>query len=297
MENKITKLVYDGPALDTGELPALDLANVLIGMNDLIKKSNSLLNFDQTKVDIKVKTFKKGSFGVEFLIIQTAVNDGLNFLNQPAVTGLINLITLIGLLEGKGLVGLIKNIIKGKTIKNIIQHNESVEVVFENGESIGLSSELYLLYSDKTVKEAIEKIVMPLNIDGVEKLSILNGTNSEVTISKEEAHYFKYIPYEEIVSESLSEELLYLDNIGLSGGKWRVSTKDKRNFFVSIKDQVFIKEINSREKVFAKGDQLLVILNTVFKNTSDGMKVDYEIVQVLKQVNGPSQYSFMDLKR
>lgn len=296
MENRVTKLVYDGPFLETGELPALELANVLIGMDDLIKKSNSLLNIDQANTDIKVRAFKKGSFGVEFLIIQTAIKDGLNLFNHPAIAGLTSLMTLLGLLEGKGLIGLIKNQIKGRAIKNIVKHNESVKVILENGESIELSSELYLLYSDKTVKESIEKIVMPLNIVGVENLSIFNGENNEVTIGKEEANYFKHVPYEEIINETLSEELLYLDNIGLSGGKWRVSSKDKKNFFVSIKDPAFIKEVNSREKVFAKGDQLLVILNTIFKNTSDGIKIDYEIIQVLKQFSGPSQYSLIDLK-
>lgn len=59
-----------------------------------------------------------------------------------------------------------------------------------------------------------------------------------------------------------------------------------------MKDLNYKKLINSKTIVFAKGDQLVVLLKTITKSTSEGFKVEYEIMKVLEHKSGHEQFSF-----
>src|SRR5690349_3150194 len=103
------QITYSGEALENNEMDVRELAPALIAIADLLEESNNVINGGSTKIIVNVHgSFKSGSFGIDFTVIQNIFQNVMNFFNSDGVTAATNLLDLLGLTKiGKGLVGLI----------------------------------------------------------------------------------------------------------------------------------------------------------------------------------------------
>lgn len=62
------RVMFEGPALDTNEMDVRDLAGSLFSLGDLIDSSGKIVFKGKSKASVRVKGFREGSFGVEFVL-------------------------------------------------------------------------------------------------------------------------------------------------------------------------------------------------------------------------------------
>lgn len=287
MENRSAfHLVYEGPALASNEMDVKDFAPTLLAIGELLEDSNRILNGERTKVAVNIKATHPGSIDVVLSVAQTLVDQAVSLFNHPDVNAILNakeLLALLGIGGGSGIIGVIKWI-KGRKIKSIVKVDAgSFKMELEDGEAMVISNQEIKLFGFLKIRKNIEAVVRtPLIKEGVEKVVFVSdGSRSE--INREEAEHFVAPPVEEEkIGETETETNLQITNVSFQeGGKWKFSDGNA-NFFADILDNDFLERVRKNEAAFAKDDILKVKLRNRQYLSGGGIKADYTILKVIE---------------
>ena len=115
MNNKqYFQIIYDGPALENNEMDIRDLAPALLAISDVLDEANKITYGDKTKVQVNVRgSFKNGSFGIDFSLIQTGIEGFTSLFNSEQVSAAANLLQILGFIGvSGGTYGLIQLLLK-----------------------------------------------------------------------------------------------------------------------------------------------------------------------------------------
>lgn len=284
----IINLTYEGPSLGEGEMNAVDLGNAISSFGQLLFESNKILN-KNTELSIKVKSIKRGSVLVDFLLNFGHGDLVISLLNSKETNAAIHLCEILGFVGTFGLFPLLK-MLERRTVKKIIESESFYVLHLSSDEEIQVEKKLFSLYSNSLVRNSIENLVFPLKREGVTSLKIKSALNI-FEIPKNELFFYEVGSSKEKISSNLDIAWLVLDTVNFSGGKWKV-LKDKQPIFVSIEDRAFNKKIENGEENFRNGDMLKVNLSSEYYITDTGLKIEYVIVEVLQHVIGHTQQGF-----
>jgi len=219
MENRTASfhMAYDGPALATHEMNVKDFAPTLLAIGELLEDSNYILNGEQIKILVNIRAAHPGSIDVILSVVQTLINQAVSLFNRPDINAVINakeLLALIGIGGGSGVIGLIRWI-RGRKIKSIVKVDTgSFKMELEDGEARVISNQEVKLFGFLKIRKNIEAVVRtPLTKEGIEKVVFASdGSRSE--INREEAEYFAAPPIEEEeIGETETETHLQIANI------------------------------------------------------------------------------------
>ena len=72
--------------------------------------------------------------------------------------------------------------------------------------------------------------------------------------------------------------------------KWRLSD-GTNTFYVTITDSEFLRQVDENLKSFSKGDLLRVKLNTKTWRTTEGIRTEYEAIEIMEHITGARQLS------
>lgn len=279
-------IAYDGEALQNHSMDIKELALSLSAIGDLFDDANTLLNGNNSKTYVKVKSdFKSGSFEINLEVINK-LTPFLDFFNNDIVNGALNLIQIIGFSSGSiGLIQLIKKINNKNNIEIKQIDKEKSEVIIGDNIEI-VRNEVITLYKNKKTISSLYQMLSPLEKEGIESFEVREKVNNETmiieSVSKEELKYFQYQNQDIKVNEY--ETIMYLNLIypNFEDGKWRVSTGEGK-FFAAMKDERFLNEINTGQKRFGKKDILKVRMLVKQNETGDmQIKNEHEILEVLE---------------
>ncbi len=270
---------YDGDALKTHQMDVRDLGPALLSLGQLFDEANRVLNGDKVSIKVHVQAHQSGSFEIIFEAIQSVSSQLSGFLTGDFVTSALNLKELI--LGGSvGLFWLI-NKLKGETPTKISDlGNGLLRIEFEK-EVIDIPLKLLRLYQDLAVRNATEKVLKPLENDGIDTFSAKDGKKEVVRIEKKSLPYFK-------VPETQDERLNEVEHdaaysiISLAfkeDNKWRLYDGNS-TISVVIKDETFLKKVDDNLISFAKGDILLCHVRSSQWRTNTGLKTEYEVLKV-----------------
>lgn len=296
-------LIFEGPAVDNGEIDVRDLAPSLLSLGELIQAANAALNGERASVAVKLHATRAGSFEVDMTMVQSLAAQAGLLLDQLAghKDGLAAAQDLAEILfkasAGIGLVGggffaLIK------WLKN--RKPDRVEAT--GGDTIIHIGDTYFVTNQRTValaeslevREQAKKLVAVLRSDGIDSLSTKND-GEKLTIDKREAEYFD-IPGEEDETLEDSEREMYLQIDSLSfkeGNKWRV-TDGGEPFYAVIEDAEFLNQIAKGEVSFSKTDYLHCVVHERQVRTSRGqLRKERTIVKVLEHKPGARQLKLL----
>lgn len=278
------QIVYDGPALDTHEMDINDLAPALLAISELLEEANQIINDGKAKVDVRVKgSFKSGSFGVDLSVFQSSL-DFLSLFNNPHVTGALNLAAIIGLIASPGIC-LFKVLkwLKGRPIERVLKVDDDTVEVYTQKESLEISLVVLKLLMNFNIRRSIEKVVLPLKKDGINRFYAKDKNKKVFEIEKSDIPYFDApIPKEEVLEDIEFVANVQLVNVAFQeSNKWRFSD-GTISFFATVTDNSFIHRVQNDTETFAKNDILKVKLRKLQYESPTGIRTEYFVQEVLE---------------
>lgn len=273
---------YDGEALNSHQMDVRDLGPALMSLGQLFDEANRVLNGDKVSIKIQVKAHQAGSFEILFEAVQSISSQLSSFLTGDFVSSALNLKELIltGAGGAGGLFWLIKKL-KGERPNKITDlKNGMVRIEIED-ETFELPLKLMRLYQDLRIRQATEKVLKPLENEGIDVFVVKEGKKEIERIEKKTLPYFK-IP--EIQDEKLfeSEHNAAYSIISLAfkeDNKWRLYDGNSI-ISVSMEDENFLRKVDENLISFAKGDVLLCRVRTKQFRTNTGLKTEYTVLKV-----------------
>jgi hypothetical protein len=281
-------VVYDGPALKEHRMDVRDLAPALVAFADLFTAANKEINGDAAEVRIQVNaSFKAGSFGIDLVASQHLLSQIKDIFSGNGATAIANgwtIMQIVGItgtgLAG-GLLGLLR-LLKGRRPVKIEQKGDVATVWISQTETIDVERNVIRLYRNSVVRTSLEKVVSPLERDGITDFGVVVNDAIVLAVHDDEIASFSAATSDadaEIVSDTTSRKLLLIESLAFKdGNKWRVHD-GTATFHASIEDREFLDEIDAGER-FGKGDVLVVDLRQVQSIVSAKLVNESIIVKV-----------------
>jgi hypothetical protein len=292
MSTEHFRVTYDGPALESHEMDVRDLAPALLALADACEASGQVLFGAKSKVVVNVKaSFKTGSFGVDMTLATNILKSLVGWFSGPDGQALANAATIIGGLGllGGGVIWAIKRL-RGRKIKRIDVRGTKRILLTEDDEEIEIEEYVLLLMQNRSVREHLDRVLSPLDRDGITKVAFGSDQTVESEILKSERPYF--------VVPASNEELLFSEErvqafsiVSLAfrdGNKWRMYD-GQAVIHVSIEDAEFLARVNQDIEQFTKSDVLICRIRVTQWQTDHGVKAEYAILRVLDHKRGAQQ--------
>jgi len=291
------QVVFDGDPLDEGAMDVADLAPALLGLADVVDEINKAVTRGEAVVVLRVRAgFPRGSFGIDFEIVQSIQREFIDFFSSREVQAWATFFSLLGV-SGFGVLQLIKRA-RGRRPRTVVDIEQStrVRVLFEGDSSpVEIEKRLWSLFNTPRVRAGLARLVLPLRRDGMRKILFQKPGCDPVEIEHGEAPFFA--PVTEHEGELVTESERVLRIIGVSfkeGNKWRVS-EGNSSFHVSIADEEFAHRVENGVEKFGANDLLKVILRTRQWYEGVDLKSSYEIAQLLEHIEGEADSPALDL--
>jgi hypothetical protein len=280
-------VVFEGPALVEHCMDVRDLAPALIAIADLLTTVNREVNGETSTIRVHVDaSFKAGSFGIDLVASQHLLAHIWDILSGHGANAVCNgyaIMTMIGFVGGGGLIGLLRRLKGRRPLR--VQHNGRVATVhLSETESIEIDARVMKLYHSSNVRSSLEKVVSPLEREGITDFSIVMDEKVTLEFHDDELASLSAVTTEsaaQIVSDTTSHKMLQIESLAFkNGNKWCVHDGIAA-FHASVEDKAFLEKIEAGER-FGKGDVLMVDLRQV--QSVDGGRLNNEstILKVLE---------------
>ncbi|HIC7209733.1 TPA: hypothetical protein ACW2VG_002368 [Burkholderia stabilis] len=276
-------VVYDGPALAEHRMDVRDLAPALIAIADLFSSANKALNGEHTEVRIEVSgSFKAGSFHSELIFVQSLASQIRDLFAGPGASAFSNALAILGALGivgGGGLIGLIRTL-RGRKPYRTEPDGTKVKIWTSEHEFFIVDEAIVRLHRNRAVRISLQKVLSPLERDGIVSFGIVRGDTVELEIERDELVTFASSDDPgEVATDTIVHKMLQLESVVFKdGNKWRVHD-GSFSFFAALDDEQFLAKVNAGER-FGKGDVLIVDLRQTQIITDEGLRNEYRIVKV-----------------
>jgi hypothetical protein len=291
------RLTYDGPALIAHEMHPRDLAPALIAMSDLLDAAARALYGDDVKVDVHIKgPFKSGSFNIDFVAgVQwlKSVRDYLSGQGASAIANATAILTAVGII-GRGLFSLLKWL-RCRPISHVeslgadSQGFETVRVHVEE-DTYEIRRQALDLLTHAAVRTALERVIKPLEENGVDIFALGTEGYLNVIIRGDERAYFVAPTDEEVLVIDDVRDLMFsvVSCTGADAETWRLSNGEV-TMGSKVSDQAFL-DAMAADKVTLLKDDVLVCRTRVRQwKGQAGIRTEYEVVQVNRHLRANRQ--------
>lgn len=279
---------FSGKAFDDYEIPATALAQSLLALDGLAKRSAEALYGNDSNPEIKVKAgFRQGSFIVD--LIATCQEDPVVAVGVAG--GVVT--------AGSGVVAILKGIIKlgkfcfGKKVETADEPDTQgmVTVVNQIGKVNQFNAAVINIYNQDRTRSQISRLTQTLDQAGAESIRISTGDDDDTAevIDKQDREFFRY---EEgiVLTDNENEVILEVVSPMLDGSSkgWKFSEGDDGiEFTASVEDEAFLSKVKSREIKFENGTAVRAIVRTVQRKNI--RTVTERSIEEVKEVYSPTE--------
>lgn len=298
------RITYDGPALATHEMDAKELAPALMAMADLLESSVRALHGDRAKAQINVKgSFKTGSFNVDFttaLNFLKAAKDIFSGDGMGAIANATAVLTALGLTARAGYKGLAQVLawLRGRSVTHVQMKEDGNVTLFSESDTLDVESEVLVLLSDVSVRQAFDRVLAPLDREGIDTFAAGDQSSFALVIRGDERHFFS-TPADQDIPLLDDNRKMALSIVSLAfkdENKWRLSDGNA-TINARISDAEFLLGVNANTISFSKGDVLICEVRVTQWQTQSGAKTDYEVVKVVDHLRAARQIAFPGMRR
>ena len=187
------RITYDGKALETHEMDVRELSPALLAMADLLDASVRALHGDKAKAQINVRgSFKTGSFNIDFNTAVNFIKAVRDIFSGENATAVANALAVLGALGFVGKVGLAQVLkwVQGRRITNVETLPDGRARIFIDQDSMEVEASVIALLRDLTVRQAFDKVLAPLDREGIELFAVGSDTDVVVTVTETERAWF-----------------------------------------------------------------------------------------------------------
>lgn len=209
-----TTIRFDGPALAGHDMDVQDLAPALLALADVIQIANRKFNGTQASIRVLVNAdVEQRCFMIDLSLVQSFLDQAKGFLGSDHVRTAYDIAQWVGLLGG-GSIGLFQllKFLRGAKEGGQPLHIEADGignvVVTGNGNTVVLPQQVYQLAQDAKAVEKSKAVMRPLETEGYETLSFLDGESVVFAVTSAEAEGIAELPSQplsEMPSESVSQ--------------------------------------------------------------------------------------------
>lgn len=157
-----------------------------------------------------------------------------------------------------------------------------------------MEREVIRLYRNSVVRSSLEKVVSPLEQEGIDDFGVVMNGQKVLEIRAQDLPSFSAGVTDadaEVVSDITARKLLQIESLTFKdGNKWRVSDGNA-TYYVAMEDGAFLAKIDAGER-FGKGDVLVVDLRQVQSIEGAKLVTESTIVEVIEH-RQPLQQSLL----
>lgn len=289
------RIVYDGPAVDDGEMDVAQLAPSLLALGKLIENADSILTGEQNRIRVRVKSdIQRGSFDVGIVVDISSAWDALTaWVVSPAGSTTAFLMGALGLSlkdGGKGVIQAVRWLRGRKVTRKIVLVDGNTQLETDDGDALVVQEAVARLVDEPQIRQPLERFTEPLRDQGVEAIKFEDGSDDiGETIVASEAPAFKATAGVAPTSQSRFQatyqiKKLYFDE----GRKWRLSNGSQA-IQAEIVDPAFWDRISNAQEAFSKDDYLVCDVRMDQWLGPSGLKTEYVVERVLQHLPAPRQ--------
>ena len=288
------RIVFEGPAVDDGEMEIGQLAPSLLALGRLLEAVDLAVNGEAGRVRVKVKAdTRRGSFDVGIALdFLHSVKEWLLSPEGTAVTDIVS-ITGIGVLPGTiGLIQLVRWLSGRHIAAKIVLKDGNVRIETNDGTSITVIAPVSRIIDDPVIRQHLERVTEPLRSDGVDAIRFRTAEHRAEIISADEAPAFEAIVNGDPTSRASFEATYQIKRLYFERGrKWRLSN-GAQTILAEIEDEAFWSRVERSEESFAADDYLRCIVRMDQWLNTVGLRTEYAIERVIEHIAAPKQNRF-----
>lgn len=282
--NDIFKVRYYGE----NEIEIDDLTNALLGVNELLKKSQ----FIDKKNKLKVTTFREGSWEIVFSVVQQGL--ALAGSTITILDFIEKMKTLYVFLDGK-LANNIKPLEDGKIS---IEKNNQPTINISDNATVGsinmvVHQHIYEAYEKKGVREAFQQIAKPAYNRENEFFISTSDEEQKVYFDKDDVSAIVKSTLDEREVIDITHEIRQFHvitfSVDIKHDFIMRKTNSKDTLRYSLEDYDFLEKIKRREQGFVDGDIMVARIRIETKITNNkrisNNRIIEEVIDYIPAVN------------
>ena len=290
MEKSHIRVVYDGPAVDDGEMDVSQLASSLLAFGKLIETTDALISGEPNRIRVRVQSdVRRGSFDVGLVVqLDSAWDAAKAWVMSPEGLTTSTLLSLLGLNAGTVTNGLIQTVrwLRGRKLaRKTVLADGNTELETDDGDTLIVSNGVARLADEPLVRTPLERFTDPLRDDGIETIRFEEQPGEPLEkIEATEAPSFEAVAGAEPTSTTHFTSTYQIKRLYFEPGKkWRLSNGSQA-IFAEIEDSRFWERVARSEEAFSANDYLVCNVRMDQWLGPSGLKTEYAIEEVVEHI-------------
>lgn len=289
------RVVYEGPAVDDGEMDVSQLASSLLALGKLIETTDAIVTGESGRVRVRVQSdVRRGSFDVGIVVaLDGAWDVAKAWLLSPEGASVTTLLSLLGFNVVGGARGLVQTVrwLKGREVaRKVVLADGNTQIETDDGDRLTVPATVARLADDPQVRQPLERFTEPLRDDGIEAIRFEEepGRITE-QIRADEAPAFEATAGSAPTSTSRFLATYQIKRLYFEQGKkWRLSSGSQA-LFAEIEDQQFWDRVAKSEESFSANDYLVCEVRMDQWLGPNGLKTEYAVERVVDHLPAHKQ--------
>lgn len=289
------RVVYDGPAVEDGEMDVAQLAGSLLALGKLIENADAIRTGEAGRIKVRVKAdVQRGSFdvGIAVHVLDAAVDWAMtpHGAGTLAILGILGVNVKDAVVAGsRGVIQLVR-LLRGRRVAIQTLESGNTTLILEDGERVQADPMVARMALDPAIRQPLERFTDPLREDGVREIRLEDKLgHAAEKIDETEANAFTIAGDSDPNSTASYQSTYQIKRLFFERGrKWRLSN-GAQTIQAEIVDERFWQRVDASEETFAKDDYLVCVVRMDQWLGPSGLRTEYVVENVVDHLKPPKQ--------
>ncbi len=285
------RVIYDGPAVEDGEMEIGQLAPSLLALGKLVEALDAIGSGESGRVRVMVRAdVRRGSFDIGLSL--DFIHSVKSWLLSPNGTATVALLALLGLNAKDGLIQTVRWL-KGRQVKTkVVLEDGNVRIETPEGDILIVPAPVARAIDEPNTRYQLERFTEPLREEGLERIRFEDGLIDE-QITRQEATYFVASAGSDPTSQARFRATYQIKRLYFERGKkWRLSS-GAQTILAEIEDENFWHRVETADVAFSADDYLICeVRMDQWLGSTTGLKTEYVVEKVWQHIPSPKQERF-----